>query len=304
MQYNHQVSILLPEQPGFFFRDSRIRTDVCLWNPLVKKNLGCFFEFTTGANDEVLQLVPDNCLSFYFFLNDAPEGFIAGPHTSSKTINLPAHTTILIFKPLTILKTKFTASFSQDSIEDVYPLDIFFKNSPLLAKLTEAHGYTERKEIFLSEARKHLLVPQYGSSKYGSDLVDEMQLLICRTKGQKKVKYIAQKMGYSERYCHLLFNEAIGMSLKLYSEVIRFQNVIKMFFHQTTNFLEVALANNLHDQAHLYHVVKRFTSYAPSEYLRTFYKYENFGLPVNAVQRDYKNSPEQGESEMPKAFQI
>ncbi|MDR2366768.1 MAG: helix-turn-helix domain-containing protein [Deltaproteobacteria bacterium] len=292
MQYNPFDSFLVPEQPSFFFREGQVQADVCVWNPLVKKNLGCFFEFNTGPKDELIELLPDNCFSFYFFLNDNPQGYVAGPNQALKKLILPANATIFIFKPLSIIKTVLSASFTLNNFNSLYPIKFFFKNSSILDELTVAADFAERKRIFLAEARRHILAPKYDASKYGFNLVDESQLIICQSRGQKQVGYIAKKMGFSERYCHMLFNDALGLSMKQYSEVIRFQNVIKMFFHQTTNFLEVAMANNFHDQAHLNHFFKKFTPYTPSEYLRIFYNYETFGLPIDVVQRGYQNSPE------------
>lgn len=65
-----------------------------------------------------------------------------------------------------------------------------------------------------------------------------------------------------------LFKEEIGMTPKLYSQIQRFQQAVRMIAHTSNpNWTDIALACGYYDQAHFINAFQRFSGISPSAYI-------------------------------------
>ncbi len=92
--------------------------------------------------------------------------------------------------------------------------------------------------------------------------------LICKTKGSMSVKEIARKEAVSEKQLTRIFYERTGVSTKLFTRIIRFQNILSIINNRhDIKLVDIAMKNGYYDQAHLIHDFKDFCGKTPSEYM-------------------------------------
>jgi AraC-like DNA-binding protein len=92
--------------------------------------------------------------------------------------------------------------------------------------------------------------------------------LLRRTSSSRPVNAVADQLGYSVRRIQQQFQQAVGLSPKLFHRVSRFQTVLQAIDGLSTiDWSDVALAHGYFDQAHLVNDVRAFTSMAPTTLL-------------------------------------
>jgi AraC-like DNA-binding protein len=87
--------------------------------------------------------------------------------------------------------------------------------------------------------------------------------------GQMKVNEIARYSGYSERQLNRLFITQIGMNIKKYSRLVRFNFVLKNIQKSPHLFAEMAQQAGFFDQAHFDKDFKSISRVSQVEYLKT-----------------------------------
>jgi len=84
----------------------------------------------------------------------------------------------------------------------------------------------------------------------------------------RTVSDVTDRIGLSRRRFIQLFDEEVGLTPKLYSRVLRFQQVLHLVQNQRqVDWVEVALACGYFDQAHFIHDFRSFSGLNPTAYL-------------------------------------
>jgi AraC-like DNA-binding protein len=83
---------------------------------------------------------------------------------------------------------------------------------------------------------------------------------------QRSTNWIAKKLGITERYLEQLFNTYVGLSPKMLSKIIRFQNAFRYLQNKNLSLTEVAHCSGYFDQSHFIRNFKTFTGITPSQY--------------------------------------
>jgi AraC-like DNA-binding protein len=81
-----------------------------------------------------------------------------------------------------------------------------------------------------------------------------------------KVSALPKATGYSERRFGTLFNQAVGLSPKLYARVRRLGRVVEQIAAGEQQLIDVALANGYYDQSHLNREFREFAGVTPGSY--------------------------------------
>ena len=87
--------------------------------------------------------------------------------------------------------------------------------------------------------------------------------------GQVKVKEVAQQTCYSERHLNRLFLTQIGMNIKNYARLTRFNYVLKHIQESPCSFAALSQQAGYFDQAHFDKDFKAISGVSPKEYLNT-----------------------------------
>jgi AraC-like DNA-binding protein len=82
------------------------------------------------------------------------------------------------------------------------------------------------------------------------------------------IAQIVEETGYSHRHFISLFRQSVGLSPRVYTRLIRFQQTLKHGFDKTGGrWIDVALESGYADQAHFNREFRDFTGISPTEYL-------------------------------------
>ena len=134
----------------------------------------------------------------------------------------------------------------------------------------------------------HALQQSFVSSKTVTDLVNACDEILYRrmekhivsdslllaTKaisdsyGQINVKEVAQQSGYSERHLNRLFLAQIGMTVKSYTRLTRFNYVLKHIQKSPYSFAALSQQAGYFDQAHFDKDFKAISGVSPKKYLK------------------------------------
>lgn len=87
--------------------------------------------------------------------------------------------------------------------------------------------------------------------------------------GQARVKEISQKSGYSERQLNRLFLTQVGMNIKTYARLTRFNYVLKNIQKSPGLFAALSQQAGYFDQAHFDKDFKAVAGITPQNYLKT-----------------------------------
>lgn len=98
--------------------------------------------------------------------------------------------------------------------------------------------------------------------------------------GQIGVKEVAWQSGYSERQLNRLFLTQIGMTVKSYARLTRFNYVLKHIHKSSCFFSTLSHQAGYFDQAHFDKDFKAISGVTPQEYLKTMSDFYYDGMEI------------------------
>ena len=236
------------------------------WNPHCIKKDALFYQFQTGDEETTIEVIPDACLNVLFRLDPtAPNASFTGTLLSTKSQPLKPGTVYFGFKPYSNLGIKSTTlspcELLDTSVDFSYVLPGVDR---LLDGLLKAENFSDRISKFMEVAAQCLI-----DDSYQPTFVDYMAVMMCSSYGNVTFTNMYKDIGYSERYCCMMFKDIYGIPPKKYSDIIRFQNTVKMLVSGSCDDLSsLAVDGGYYDQAHLSRNFKRYVNTPPERYLR------------------------------------
>lgn len=103
---------------------------------------------------------------------------------------------------------------------------------------------------------------------YVSDALLSASQIIYENKGQIPVSKLAQKVNYSERHLNRLFLMQIGINVKYYARIVRFNNVLNQIKTSPILFAELSQKSGYCDQPHFDKDFKSLSGISPQDYLK------------------------------------
>lgn len=241
------------------------------WNPYAIKNLALCYEFRTGKEGRTIRLVPDACLDFLFrFGAGGPAAVVTGVQTSPISLELDPDTVYFGFKPYSSKGMRAFSANWADLREQRADLGDLLPSGEILEKLDQAASFGERVEMIHRFALDFLV-----DDTYRPDFVEYSELKLCSAKGNLRIEDLTDYTGYTGRYCREKFKEAMGISIKRYSNIIRVQNAIRMLSQtDRPELADVVFENGYFDQSHLNREFRLYTGETPLHYQRQFLRAE------------------------------
>lgn len=112
-----------------------------------------------------------------------------------------------------------------------------------------------------------LLYQHQHNARQADETVKYAITLIAQSKGNLALKELHQILRLSERSLERRFNQAIGISPKLFSRICRFQETLHQLRTNDYNKLsDIAYENEYFDQSYFIRVFKEFTGFSPLEF--------------------------------------
>lgn len=235
------------------------------WNPHCLKKDALFYQFTACPQADKVVYVPDACAQFLFECNEeSPRVLLVGIHLEKSECRLKPGCLYFVFKPYTYLGMNTKHVDISQFIDSFVDLTLVFPDAGLLLEqMVEAESFDERIEIMVRYANKELV-----DESYTPTLVDYTSVAICAAKGNVELGNLDSMTGYSSRYVRKRFKEAYGISPKQYSNIMRFQNSLKLLASCGKDSLSnLAAGNGYFDQAHFIHDFKKYATVTPSQFI-------------------------------------
>lgn len=113
-----------------------------------------------------------------------------------------------------------------------------------------------------------------------SDALQSAAALISSSHGQVKIKEVALRSRYSERQLNRLFLTQIGMSMKNFARLTRFNYVLKHIQTSPCFFAVLSQQAGYFDQAHFDKDFKAISGVSPQKYLKTMSDFYYDGTEV------------------------
>jgi AraC-like DNA-binding protein len=261
----NQSSIFTPKQPFFVIGASQYyKYNFNQWG------IVHFYCFKTGnENFGGVLAIPDGCVDILFCCTDQPSAFICGT-VLEPTLTLQeknAHYFGVRFKPgyNPILDQQ---NIMPQLIRHMVPFDQLINDQAMFERITTSRIFPEQIRLFLDS---YLKIYQRMNIKMEQNLLfDYITGEIIRLGGELSLDDIAASSGYSPRYIHKVFTTQMGLSPKLFSRIIRFQQLISRLNQKgNVKLTDVAADLGFFDQSHMLKDFKSFTGITPKKYLHS-----------------------------------
>ena len=235
-------------------------------NPLCEKGDALVYQFTTDdRSEQTVLLLPDGCIDLLFCCDvTGPRAFFTGYQDQSRGCVLKPNQTYFGIKPYSgFLGLKSLSITPRECYGQQVSLDDVLKTGLLEGQIAEAASMDERIHLFQQYWLEHYLDRTYISS-----LAGYISLRLCCSGGKVSLEQICEDTGYSSRYCRKIFSNSYGLSIREYSQMIRFQRVLRELCKGDRSIGEIAYENGFSDEAHLVNNFKAWSGTAPQQFRR------------------------------------
>lgn len=130
--------------------------------------------------------------------------------------------------------------------------------------LLDSHEHIESDSLFLklnNILEQHVKRQQPANSRI-DDVIHNIEL----SNGMASIADSAAILSKSIRHFERVFKETVGISAKLYSQIVRFQRATALISNTSLPLARIAIDLGYSDQSHMSHEFKRFANITPSSY--------------------------------------
>lgn len=252
----------LPLQPEFEiktvyyteFQERDVRT----------KSTLLYYQFKMNENSsDSISVIPDGCIDILFCCNQQnPSANVCGSVLEKKSINLQANHEYFGVRFFPNQDTKNMKYSLKDIINREVPLaDMISIDKNIVEEIINKQGFYNKIDSFKQIVKNNLFIDDSSSSiiRYALNRIYDL-------KGNIPVNQLAEETGYSARYIRKKFKDNIGISPKLFSQILRFQySLFLLMKNNQYSVSDIIDVNGYYDQAHLINEFKRFGYLSPKK---------------------------------------
>ena len=258
------VSQLYTIQPYLSF-NAKKNSDIRIMND---SPISHFYNFEANTRDSVVTLVPDACIEIFFLCDgEQSEVHLYGSPLCAKNLDIRAGQRYfgVRYKPGEM--PDFLKINPKLLIDSEYKLqDIFPGNGKLLEKIAKTKAFEEQILLFNQLPIDNV---SHKLPTKSEDLAHQIYQLITENNGALLMKDIVVYLGFSDRYINRSFTDKFGYSPKIYALILRFQDTLKkILVEKSLNLTDLASDQGYSDQSHFYREFKKYTTLAPSIFLK------------------------------------
>lgn len=262
--YAHKYNIHHGEQP--FFKKRINCHQQCL---LSSQAISEFYQVEIRDQQQPVFVIPDGCIDILFECDPThPTARICGSTLDMQHVPLRPNISYfgVRFSPSII------PNFIQASAEDIFNNSINFTDvvqsgHDLIAQITSTTDIQQQIHLFLS-AFSHQLKRNF------SVITEYVIQAILKGNTELKLKSLEEKTGYCSRHIQRVFKQDVGISIKAFSCIIRFQSAIHTLTGQdNTKLSDLTYDLGYNDQAHFHKEFKKFSNMSPSGFIKYLHNY-------------------------------
>jgi len=230
--------------------------DVNFGHPLYMSATDIYAITCNKAEPINVPVIPDGCISMAFIgTNESMKAKLCGAIDEVKKVVLqPGETFLSIrFQPSTanslILENASSIANASIDIRDC------IKNGNQIVSAANRDMEIQHKALLLSKLIRIRMRDDQSDYliRYCTDRIFEKN-------GNIKISELGTETGYSERYLGKVFEKYVGISPKMYCEIMRLQNSLKKLVNGSKQepLINLALDSGFFDHAHMNRCYKRF----------------------------------------------
>lgn len=246
------------------------RMDVTFGHPLYTAAADIFHIRSVTEEERFLPVVPDGCMALVFHGNEAQEtveAYICGVIDEIKKIRiLPDDSYIFIRFLPGIGYSLLKEDANRLANRAVKIRDILEGASQILSILERETYLVERIRLISKVIRVYL---QNEPDKY---LVKYCTERIFQTQGNIKVEKLAEETGFTSRHIGKMFERCVGISPKLYSQIIRLQLSMNRILEDRDKLLvDIAVDSGFFDHAHMNRMYKKLVHCSSGDFRKNLF---------------------------------
>ena len=215
------------------------------------------YEIYNSKNKEISYPIwPDGCMQLQFIFS--PLGSVAqvwGCQTQKRELLIPARGRLYALRLHPGAWQGLQRNYADEITDKQIPFNAYFKQSQRLGqKLRFSESFHERNIIF-QHFFSFLGIENFRGLEKLSYALKEIQ----QAKGNIRVQDIAKILGCSTRYVSRIFVQQVGISPKIYAQLVQLQISGKMILHnRPKSLLDVAVSCGYFDQAHMNRAYQKY----------------------------------------------
>ena len=222
------------------------------------------YEIQNRSDQEIpYPLIPSGCISLVFMLGWVVSyANILGASTLPAELRVPPQETAFCVRIRPGGFGCFSTLSASDLTNHIIPLEnCLHHTAELLTELRRGESFHERNVIL------HRHLNTMGAGQFTPmALVSRCVDLIQRSQGIMKVLELAETVGCSERYLNRVFQNHVGISPKLYCELIQLQSSLKIIIStKPKSLLNTAVTFGYFDQTHMNRSYRKFLDCTASD---------------------------------------
>jgi len=230
----------------------------------LSKTIDSFWIFSDDQDYNSFNILPDSCTDLIFDLNQN-KGFVSGIMSKSVLVESTSKSHLIGIR----FKAEKFRLLSNIPLNQTKNLRIEFseligsKDADILCQFYRSN--TEEEKVNLLE--KFVSETLIQNEQKENQLILSVSNKIRTLKGKVNVKDLAKSHNISLRQLQRCFKEYIGLSIKEFASVIRFNNTIKAIkSNPGKSLMELAFDMGFYDHAHMNYEFQRITGKNPSQF--------------------------------------
>lgn len=254
--------MLHPIQPYFV-----MQSDVYHKHVAHGPGIAHFYQFEFSEREEMGRAVmPDGAVDIIFSnLEGNPTAKVCGPVPISSPGFFKEGGNYFGVRLLPGWFDNFGVVSARETVGELIPLtDIMQDGDRLIEGIALETDFRRRVDLFTSAFSSFV---DSSGSFMSSGLVHQTLRMVLESEGRLHVSQLEQSLNYSRRHIQRMFSQSIGIGLKQFCRIMRFQNALHKINLQTSRTLcEVAYAAGYYDQAHFLKEFREFAMASPQAY--------------------------------------
>ncbi|WP_269477070.1 helix-turn-helix domain-containing protein [Hominibacterium faecale] len=233
-----------------------IGIDVNFGHPLYTAVSDIFAVKCNVLHNITLPVIPDGCIAMVFYGREEDmKGKLCGAIDEIKKIELRPGELLLMLKFQPSATAMILHEHASSLTNTVYDIKEYMKNGEQIVSAACKDLPVQEKAMLLSKLIRIRMKEDDSSYliRYCTDRIYEKH-------GNIKVSELGIETGYSERYLGKVFEKYVGVSPKIYCEIMRLQNSLQKL-SDSSNYeplINLALDSGFFDHAHMNRCYKRF----------------------------------------------
>ncbi|WP_120429753.1 helix-turn-helix domain-containing protein [Acinetobacter baylyi] len=245
------------------------RRDTYLSKILPSEAISEFYQVKNSIQQQPILVIPDGCIDIIFECDPVkPTARVCGSTLDMQNVPMQPNINYFGVRFLPGIIPEFIQASAENLLNNSINFnDIVANSADLIEQIATQNEIEQQIYLFLQRFSNQL--------KRNYSVTTEFIIkTILNDNEDLKLKLLEEKTGYCTRHIQRVFKHEVGISIKAFSCIMRFQSAIHALTSQTrTRLSDLTYDLGYNDQAHLHKEFKKFINMSPSGFVKHFEEY-------------------------------